>query len=104
MRMLIAVLAFGIFGWWGAPVFVGQTVAQFQMTPSYRFPLQAGGTKSHWVQFPSRSGATFACARFPSRSGATFACARFPSRSGATFARARFPSRSGGNLKEGGDY
>ena len=46
------------------------------MTPSLRFPLQAGGTKT--LRFPSRSGATFACARFP--------------------------SRSGGNLKEGGNY
>jgi hypothetical protein len=75
-----------------AQVVRGQTVSgrQQQKTPSFRFPLQAGGTER-------------ARAR-RSRSGANRPRARFPSRSGGDRPRARFPSRSGGNLKEGGNH
>jgi D-arabinose 1-dehydrogenase-like Zn-dependent alcohol dehydrogenase len=87
------------------------------VTPSLRFPLQAGGTESG---LPSRShenpqgGDDSPDTRFPSRSrenlqgGDDSPNTRFPSQSrenlqgGDDSPNTRFPSRSGGNLKEGG--
>jgi thiamine biosynthesis lipoprotein len=59
----------------GSTLYALGTPADFESTPSLRFPLQAGGTEFE----------------------------RFPSRSGSHLARTRFPSRSGGNLQEGGN-
>jgi thiamine biosynthesis lipoprotein len=59
-----------------------------QSAPSFRFPLQAGGTE------PSRSGENLKEQSTPSF--------RFPLRAGGTEFE-RFPSRSGGNLQEGGN-
>jgi threonine dehydrogenase-like Zn-dependent dehydrogenase len=87
------------------------------VTPSLRFPLQAGGTESG---LPSRSHENpqgtddSPDTRFPSRSrenpqgGDDSPNTRFPSQShenlqgGDDSPNTRFPSRSGGNLKEGG--
>jgi threonine dehydrogenase-like Zn-dependent dehydrogenase len=87
------------------------------VTPSLRFPLQAGGTESG---LPSRSHENpqgtddSPDTRFPSRSrenpqgGDDSPDTRFPSQSrenpqgGDDSPNTRFPSRSGGNLKEGG--
>jgi threonine dehydrogenase-like Zn-dependent dehydrogenase len=87
------------------------------VTPSLRFPLQAGGTESG---LPSRSHENpqgtddSPDTRFPSQSrenlqgGDDSPNTRFPSRSrenlqgGDDPPNTRFPSRSGGNLKEGG--
>jgi len=74
------------------------------LTPSLRFPLQAGGTEPAHSLLPlaEQGEPNPRTAWFPSRSGDAFPHARFPSRSGDAFPHARFPSRSGGNLKEGG--
>jgi threonine dehydrogenase-like Zn-dependent dehydrogenase len=87
------------------------------VTPSLRFPLQAGGTESG---LPSRSHENpqgtddSPDTRFPSRSrenpqgGDDSPDTRFPSQSrenpqgGDDSPNTRFPSRSGGDLKEGG--
>jgi threonine dehydrogenase-like Zn-dependent dehydrogenase len=93
------------------------SVGNSGITPSLRFPLQAGGTESG---LPSRSHENpqgtddSPNTRFPSRSrenpqgGDDSPNTRFPSRSrenpqgGDDSPNTRFPSRSGGNLKEGG--
>jgi thiamine biosynthesis lipoprotein len=62
--------------------------ADFESTPSLRFPLQAGGTES------SRRGENLEEQSTPSL--------RFPMHAGGTEFE-RFPSRSGGNLQEGGN-
>ena len=93
------------------------------ITPSLRFPLQAGGTEpTRPTRFPSRSGGNLKeggiCKLCPcdwyntnrrtrvhkKRQLTTPSC-RFPLQAGGTEPTrpTRFPSRSGGNLKEGGN-
>jgi thiamine biosynthesis lipoprotein len=72
----------------GSTLYALGTPADFESTPSLRFPLQAGGTE------PSRSGENLKEQSTPSL--------RFPMHAGGTEFE-RFPSRSGGNLQEGGN-
>ena len=72
----------------GSTLYALGTPADFESTPSLRFPMHAGGTE------PSRSGENLKEQSTPSF--------RFPLRAGGTEGR-RFPSRSGGNLQEGGN-
>ena len=72
----------------GSTLYALGTPADFESTPSLRFPLQAGGTES------SRRGENLEEQSTPSL--------RFPLQAGGTEGR-RFPSRSGGNLQEGGN-
>jgi thiamine biosynthesis lipoprotein len=72
----------------GSTLYALGTPADFESTPSLRFPMHAGGTES------SRRGENLEEQSTPSL--------RFPLQAGGTEGR-RFPSRSGGNLQEGGN-
>jgi len=72
----------------GSTLYALGTPADFENTPSLRFPMHAGGTES------SRRGENLEEQSTPSL--------RFPLQAGGTES-VWFPSRSGGNLQEGGN-
>ena len=72
----------------GSTLYALGTPADFESTPSLRFPMHAGGTES------SRRGENLEEQSTPSL--------RFPLQAGGTEFE-RFPSRSGGNLQKGGN-
>ena len=72
----------------GSTLYALGTPADFESTPSLRFPMHAGGTES------SRRGENLEEQSTPSL--------RFPLQAGGTES-VWFPSRSGGNLQEGGN-